>query len=77
MKTEYDVKIPRNQYGKGKNATIFWEFYDSEHKTAKYTFETAEEAKRLYQSARNIIYSKLIKDANATIRKNEVYFEKY
>lgn len=77
MKVEYDVKVPRNQYGKGKWATIFYNFYDGEHTTAKYSFKTTEEAKRLYKSAYDIISRNCLCGVRATMMGNEVYFEKY
>ena len=76
MKAEYDVKIPRNLYKGGTNAAIFWEFYDGSHNTAKYTFDKREDAQRLYNSAQNIISRHVLYDVRASIRKNEVYFEK-
>lgn len=77
MKTEFDVKIPRNQYGKGKYATIFWDFYDSEHMTVKYTFDNKEDAKKLYKSCNNIISRNGMIDIRSCIIENEVYLEKY
>lgn len=77
MQVEYDVDIPRNQYGDGLNATVFWNFYESEHKTVKYTFDTVEEAKKLYKSAQNILSRNAMVDVRVTMRKNKVYFEKY
>ncbi len=77
MEVEYDVNLPRNQYGKGKWATIFWEFYDSQHKTAKFSFKTTEEAKKLYKSAQNIISKNCMVGIRAMMIENEVYFEKY
>lgn len=77
MKTEYDVKVPRNQFGNGKYATIFWDFYDSEHKTAKYTFDSVEEARKLYKSAHNIISRNILRNISATVRNTSVYFEKF
>lgn len=76
MKTEYDVKMPRNQFGNGKYATVFWNFYDGEHKTVKYTLDSKEEAIKLCKSAYNII-SRYILNVRATRIENEVYFEKY
>ena len=77
MKVEYGVNLPRNQYGKGKYATIFWDFYDSPHETAKFSFKTKEEAKKLYKSAQNIISKKCMIGIRDMITENEVYFEKY
>jgi hypothetical protein len=77
MKVEYGVNLPRNQYGKGKYATIFWKFYDGEHKTAKFSLQTKEEANKLYKSAQNIISRNCMLDIRAMIVENEVYFEKY
>lgn len=77
MRTEYGVRIPRNQYGRGKYATIFWDFYDSEHQTVKFSFESVEEAKKLYKSSQNIISRNAMMDIRARMIGCDVYFEKY
>lgn len=76
MTTEYDVNIPRNQFGNGKNATLFWDFYESEHQTVKHTFDTKEQAYKLYKSVVNIITRNPEINAYASVRKNVVYFSK-
>ena len=77
MKTEYDVETPQHKYGFGKYTPIFWEFYESEHETAKYTFEDKKDAMLFYKAAQNTISRNRLRDVAAMIRKNIVFFLKY
>ena len=77
MEVQYDINIPKSKRRDGRCANTFWDFYESEHKTVKYTFDTVEEAKKLYKSAQNIVSRNVMLDVRVSMSKNKVYFEKY
>lgn len=73
MKAEYDVKVPRNPYGKTVFSKTFWEFYDSGHQNVRLEYDTTDEAIRAQRAMCMLINRNKIYDAFTTRRKNVLY----
>lgn len=76
MKIAYDVPVPHNQYGNGKYAKPFWDFYESEHQTVKMEFDTKQEAMKAYKAMYETMNRNKIYDVRITKMDNAVYLEK-
>ena len=74
MNVQYDVKIPHGT--NGKYTKIFYEFYDSEHKTACVEFDTIQEAIDCAKSVLNAMNRLRIYDIQQKRVTNKVYWAK-
>lgn len=71
---KYDVPVPKG-YTYGHCSSLFWDFYNSEHKSMMIEFETLDEAVRVAKSVANIICYKA-GDVRQKRTGNKVYWEK-
>lgn len=76
MKVAYDVKVPHKQYGTGKYAKPFWEFYESDHQTVKIEFDTKQEAMKAYKAIYEIRVRNNLDDVRMARIGNVVYLQK-
>lgn len=76
MKVAYDMPVPHNQYGNGKYAKPFWDFYESEHQTVKMEFDTKQEAMKAYKAFYEITNRNKIFDVRVAKMDKAVYLEK-
>ena len=73
MKIEYDVDVPHNTYGKAPYASVFWKFYESEHKNTRMEFNTVKEAHACQKAICNLLTRNKIYNVIITRRENAVY----
>lgn len=76
MKVAYDVPVPHNQHGGGKYSKPFWQFFESEHESVKFLFDSTKEAAKAYKSMYEIIGRNPWVDVKMTRIENAVYLKK-
>lgn len=76
MKIAYDVPVPHNQHGSGKYSKPFWEFFESEHESVKFLFDSSKEAAKAYKAMYEIIGRNPWVDVEITKIEDAVYLKK-
>lgn len=76
MKIAYDVPVPHNQHGGGKYSKPFWEFFESEHESVKFLFDSTKEAAKAYKAMYEIIGRNPLVNVKITKIENAVYLKK-
>ena len=71
---KYDVPIPAG-YSYGRYSGVFYDWYNSEHKSMMMEFETLDEAKKMSKSVANILCYKGYEVRQKRIGK-KLYWEK-
>lgn len=76
VKAEYNVTVPRKLYGLSEYATAFWDFYDSDKKNVRYTYETLDRCLKARKSFDMLILRKNIYNVRVTRRGKDLYLIK-